>query len=112
MLTAKQVAIELGISARTVYDLHASGALPGYKFGRAIRFAPADVATYRESCRSAGTVETRVGVSSSTALFKAAATGLASCFRAAGVKPRLTRSTAKKEQGSMPLQPAFSGETP
>lgn len=44
MLTAQHVAQQLGISARLVYDLHRRGALPGYRFGGALRFDPADVA--------------------------------------------------------------------
>lgn len=49
MLTAANVAQQLGIGARTVYALHAAGALPGYRFGRAVRFAPADVEAYKLS---------------------------------------------------------------
>lgn len=47
MLTAADVARTLGISARAVYDLAASGAIPTYRFGRAVRFDPADVEAYR-----------------------------------------------------------------
>ena len=39
MLTAAEVAVILGLKPRTVYDLHASGALTGYRFGRAVRYA-------------------------------------------------------------------------
>ena len=47
MLTAKQVAAELGLSARKVYDLARSGALPSYRFGDSVRFEPQEVETYR-----------------------------------------------------------------
>lgn len=43
MLTAADVARMLGISAPEVHKLHASGRLPAYRFGRAMRFDPADV---------------------------------------------------------------------
>lgn len=44
--TAAQVAATLGISARAVYELAASGRLTFYKFGRAVRFDPADIDAY------------------------------------------------------------------
>lgn len=52
MLTAKQVGPLLGISARAVYELAASGLLPSYRptaSKDAVRFDPADVETYRQS---------------------------------------------------------------
>lgn len=76
MLTASEVARLLGLKPRTVYAL----GLPCYRFGRAVRFDPADVEAYRASCRSAGTPATSAGATNSTATFKAAATDLAACF--------------------------------
>lgn len=49
MLTAATVATMLGLSPRKVYALHAEGALPGYRFGVALRFDPADVEAYKRS---------------------------------------------------------------
>jgi excisionase family DNA binding protein len=50
MLTASEVAASLKISKSLVYELHASGALPGYRFGaRTVRFDQADVDAYRIS---------------------------------------------------------------
>lgn len=51
LITAKAVAAMLGISARKVYDMAKSGALPSFKIDDAVRFDPQDVAAYRESCR-------------------------------------------------------------
>ena len=111
MLTAAEVAVILGLKPRTVYDLHASGALTGYRFGRAVRFEPQDVERYRASCRSHGTNETSAGVTSSTVTSKAVVTELLSCFQKAGVKPKLTRSTGRKARDSTPLELAYNGPT-
>ena len=52
MLTAAQVAQQLGISERSVYALAAAKKIAHHRFGRAVRFAPEDVEAYREACRS------------------------------------------------------------
>ena len=49
---AKQVAKQLGLSTRKVYELHASGRLAGYRFGRAVRFDVADVERLEASSRT------------------------------------------------------------
>jgi excisionase family DNA binding protein len=67
MLTAKQVGPLLGLSPRKVYELAATGTLPSFRFGDAVRFAPPDVETYRESCRSTKTSPPAAGDSTSTA---------------------------------------------
>lgn len=108
MLTAAEVAARLGLSRRMVYDLARRGELPSYRFGDALRFAPADVQEYKTKCRSAGTPGTSVGASSSTATLRAADTDLADFFRGVGVKPRLTRTTGKKAPASPRLRLAFS----
>lgn len=51
MLTARDVADQLRISARKVYALAASGHLASHRFGSAVRFSQADVDTYVQSCR-------------------------------------------------------------
>lgn len=53
MLAASDAANRLGLSARAIYALHAAGRLPGYRFGRALRFEPADVEAYRAAHRVA-----------------------------------------------------------
>jgi excisionase family DNA binding protein len=115
MLKAAAVAQQLGISQRAVYDLAAGGRLACYRLGPdggAVRFDQADVDTYKASCRSAGTPETSAGASSSTATFKASATGLLAYFQRAGVKPRLTPTTGRKAGASTQLRLASSSETP
>ena len=111
MLTAAEVAAILGLKPRTVYDLHASGALTGYRFGRAVRFEPEDVERYRESCRSHGTSESSAGALRSTVTSRAVVSELQSCFQRAGVKPKLTRSTDRKARASTPLELAYNGPT-
>lgn len=50
MIGAKAVAERLGVSPRAVYQLHATGALRGYRFGRAVRFSETDVTEYIAAC--------------------------------------------------------------
>lgn len=104
MLTAAQVAQMLGISRRLVYDLATRGVVPSYRFEGALRFEPADVEQYKKSCLSNGIQGTSVGASTSSASLKVAVTGLADFFRAAGVKPKLTPSIAKKARDSTQLR--------
>ena len=108
MLKAPAVARLLGISPRKVYDLAKAGRLPSHRIDRAVVFDAQDVEAFRASCRSAGIPATSAGATSSTATFKAHASGLLDCFRAAGVAPRLTPSTAPKAVGSTPLRLASS----
>lgn len=113
MMSAKQVAVELGISARMVYDLHHGGRLVGYRFGRVVRFDESTVSAYKESCKcqSVSTNATSAGASNLTALLKDEGSALASYFRKVGVKPRLKSSTAKNRRASTPLQLAYSAES-
>lgn len=111
MLTAAEAARTLGVSARMVYALFKAGKLAGYKIGRAIRFAETDVEDFKASCRSVGARETSGGGLTSTATFRAAATGLCDSFRAAGVKPKLTPTTGRKARASTRLQLAYSDKT-
>ena len=104
MIAAAEAARMLGVSARMVYDLFNRGALPGFRIGRAVRFDPADVETYRQSCRSTGTPATSAGASNSTVTLQVGGTELLDCFRAAGVRPKLTRSSARKAPASTPLR--------
>ena len=105
MLTAAAVAAQLGISTRAVYELARYGRLACYRLGAgggAVRFDPADVEAYRTACRFAGTRETSGGATNSTVSLRAADIDLAAYFRAAGVKPRLTPTTAKSRRASTP----------
>ena len=96
LLTAKQVAPLLGLSARKVYELARSGALPSYRFDDAVRFDPSDVEAYRTSCRSTGTSPQAAGALTLTAGLAALASVAASSFPQAGHDPKPTRSTARK----------------
>lgn len=51
LLTARQVAAQLAISRRMVYDLAARGDLPSLRIGSTVRFDQADVDTFRNACR-------------------------------------------------------------
>lgn len=41
----------LGVTPRTVYTFVNDGSLPGYRFGRVIRFKRSDVLDFIEGCR-------------------------------------------------------------
>jgi excisionase family DNA binding protein len=43
LLNAAEAARRLGLSVPHIYTLAAAGSLPSIKFGRAVRFRPADV---------------------------------------------------------------------
>jgi hypothetical protein len=90
-ISAKDVAKQLGISLSMAYSLP----IPRYRFGRAVRFDPADLERYK-ACQYVGTPGIKGGGLSSTVTMKAAGTGLANYFRRAGVEPKLTRMTEKK----------------
>jgi len=113
MLKAATAAQQLGISQRAVYDIPLVR-LPRHHFGRgrgAVRYAPEDVEAYKKACRSAGTPETSAGATNLTASLKGAGIDLAAYFRAAGVKPRLTPTTAKNPRTSTPLRLASNNES-
>lgn len=114
MLTAANVAAQLGLSKRKVYDLFARGELGGCKFGSSVRFEQVDVDAYMERCRrwpSPTTGATSAIASSSTALFRAAGTDIANCFQQAGVKLKLTRTTERSPRNSTQSQPEYSDAT-
>jgi excisionase family DNA binding protein len=95
-IPASKAAKMLGISVRAMYALGATGQVPTYRIGRAVRFLPSDVEGFFRKCLSGGAQGTRGGGLSSTVTMKAAGTGLASYFRKAGVEPKLTPTTGKK----------------
>jgi excisionase family DNA binding protein len=51
LLTTDEAAAYLGISKRTIQELAANRKLAFMKFGRNVRFAPADLATFTEKNR-------------------------------------------------------------
>jgi excisionase family DNA binding protein len=111
VLTAAQVASQLGLSKRKVYDLARTGELVSYRFGDAVRFDPDDVERYKAACRSNGTSATSAGGGSSAAVWRASATGIVDYFRRAGVEPKLTPSTVPKPLASPQLRLASTKPT-
>lgn len=51
MLTVKEAAARLALSQKTVYMLIATGELPGYKFGKAVRVDESDLDVFKDRCR-------------------------------------------------------------
>ena len=104
MLTAAQTAAQLGLSARKVYDLAASGSLASYRFDGSIRFDPADVELYKTSCRSRSTRATVAGTSNLTASLRAPGNALTAYFQKAGLGNKRTNTTGLNQQGSTLLR--------
>lgn len=104
LLNASEVADQLGISTRAVYDLANSGTLPCYRVGAgrgAVRFEQADIDTYKASCRSVATRKTVAGVLNLTASSLApAGSALENAFRKIGVELKRRPSTAKNHPDS------------
>lgn len=61
-LNASEVAAALRLHIRTVHRLAATGDLPAYRFGRALRFDPVEVENWRQSRRIAPCPVTSTGV--------------------------------------------------
>ncbi|OIQ92109.1 helix-turn-helix domain protein [mine drainage metagenome] len=51
LLTAAEVAKQLAVSQRFIYDLAARGDLPSIRMGGAVRFDPKDLERFVKSCR-------------------------------------------------------------
>jgi excisionase family DNA binding protein len=51
LVTARELAEQLGLSPSTVLDMWERGELPAFKIGRAVRFRPSEVEAWLESCR-------------------------------------------------------------
>ncbi len=64
LLTPQQAADALAISARTLWSLTERGEVPAVRIGRAVRYAPADLAAYVESRARGGTVAGDDGIRS------------------------------------------------
>jgi excisionase family DNA binding protein len=92
MLAAAQVAEQLGISARKVYDLHAAGDLRGYRFGRAVRFEQMEVDAYVAQCRTPLPPVMQASMRSEKlhVVLPGTESELQRAFRIAGLKPRRT----------------------
>lgn len=86
----------LGISTGLVYSLASSRRLTSYRIGGAVRFAPADVNAFLESCRvDAQSKDARAVASPATTRLKLSPTDpdteLQRFFKSHGVKPRVKR---------------------
>jgi excisionase family DNA binding protein len=53
LLTARELAALLGVSASTVLDWFETGRLPGFKLGRAVRFRETEIGAWLEEHRAA-----------------------------------------------------------
>ena len=105
MLTAAEVAAQLGIKPRTVYDIDPAE-LPRFQIGGAVRYEQADVTEYKAKCRSIVTKRRVAGALSSTVSFRErGASELESDFRSHGVEPRLIPLTSRKRGDCARSQP-------
>jgi excisionase family DNA binding protein len=112
MLTAKQAAPMLGLKPRTLYALAAAGKIACHRMGvgdAAVRFDPADIEAYKQSCRSPVTTPA-AGSTSLTASLPEQGSGLTDYFRKAGREPKLKPSTSGKRRGSTTLQLVATGQ--
>jgi excisionase family DNA binding protein len=91
LITAKEAADIMGISVGAVYDRAAPrGSLPCYRFGGALRFDPADVDAYMQSCRCEPVARIKMSWPLSVQNLKALLPGeysLLKCFRKDGLDP-------------------------
>lgn len=91
MLTAKEAAAQLSISARSMYDLAAPGGpVPCYRIGRAVRFAQEDLDRYLQAlrCEPAGELRPRWPIVTLQASSPTGESSLMQFFRKQGVKVR------------------------
>ena len=102
-MTAKQAAQELGLSARKLYELAASGKLACYRFDGAVRFDRADLETYKTSCRLPAITQAN-GSTNLIVSLPGTAHELTAYFRQAGRKSKRTSSTGLKRPACSPLQ--------
>jgi excisionase family DNA binding protein len=110
LLTAREAADRLKLSARKVYALASSGELACHRFGASVRFDTADLDAYKTACRSPATTRA-AGSTSLTASLPDGEHALTAYFQKAGRAPRRKPSTSGKPQGSTKLQLVASGPT-
>lgn len=93
LICATAVAALLGISSRTVYDLVYSGRLTVYLVGGSLRFDPADVEAFKQSCRRQARPATALGPRRRPPSVRISRedsdSALRRYFESNGVKPRL-----------------------
>ncbi len=54
LITVAQLCAAFALGKSTLYELHRSGRLPGYRIGGALRFDVQEVKRYLDSCREGG----------------------------------------------------------
>ena len=91
LLTARQVAEQLAVSQRFVYDLAARGDLPVIRLGAVLRFDQADVEAFVQASRVPAAVKPSAANAGRAATVRPSAPDIMTCFRRAGVKPRLEK---------------------
>jgi excisionase family DNA binding protein len=112
MLKAADVARLLGLSARTVYALAQAGALPHFRPALgAVRFDPADVEAYRQSCRSTATPTASAGAMNFRASLTDDDAALQSYFQRRGRAPRQKPTPPSATPTSTLLHPVPSGRS-
>ena len=106
MLKAAEVALMLGLSPRSVYDIP-DDQLPRFRIGAgqgAVRFALPDVEAYKAACRSTATKRAIAGAMSSAALSTDADDALRSYFQQRGIAPKPKPTRESKTRGSTNLR--------
>lgn len=101
LLTANEVAAQLGLSQTKIYDLARSGDLPCYRFGSSVRFDQQEVKGYIQSCQSIETKKRVASILNLTASSKVKESGLESSFRALGIKLKRMPMTGRNQPDSM-----------
>ena len=104
MLTPLQAAQHLGLSARKVYDLAASGRLACYRFDSAVRFEPSDLDAYKQSSRSPATTRAAGSTNLTAASPVPGDNALTAYFRRAGHARKLTNTTTPRPRASTRLR--------
>ena len=102
-LTAKQAAQELGLSARKLYELAASGKLACYRFDGAVRFDSADLETYKTSCRLPATTQANGCINLTASYPVPGESALTAYFQKAGRKNKQTSMTGLNRRASTRL---------
>lgn len=105
-MKVKDVAKELELSVRQVYDMAApNGPIPCHRFGRTVRFEEADIAEYKKSCRYTPMKQPVAGVSHLTASSpEGDESELRNFFRKAGLRSKPKPTTKRKLHDSTRLQ--------
>ena len=111
LLTARQVAAILGLSARKVYALAESGAVACHRFGAAVRFDLSDIEAYKQSCRLPATTRA-AGSTSLTASLPERDNALTAYFQKAGRAPKPKNTSSAKRRGSTSLQLVANSPNP